>query len=87
MFVGAQVKADENGRLTLSPLSYPEKVKDMSIMEYEQERQPQKLTEMTAIIRETGETVQGTPWDDGRFHAEDGTARSGWQHEVEIIET
>lgn len=39
MFVGAQVKADENGRLTLSPLSYPEKVKDMSIMEYEQERQ------------------------------------------------
>ena len=42
---------------------------------------------MIAIIRETGETVQGTPWDDGRFHAEDGTARSWWQHEVEIIET
>ena len=42
---------------------------------------------MTAIIKETGETVQGTPWDDGRFHAEDGTARSWWQSEVEIIET
>lgn len=46
-----------------------------------------KSIEMTAIIRETGESVQGQPWDDGRFHAEDGTARSWWQCEVEIIET
>lgn len=42
---------------------------------------------MTAIIKETGEAVQGQPWDDGRFHADDGTARSWWQVEVEIIET
>ena len=42
---------------------------------------------MTAIIKETGEAVQGQPWDDGRFHADDGTARSWWQCEVEIIET
>lgn len=38
-FIGAQVKPDENGRLTISPLSFPEKVKEMSIFEYEMERQ------------------------------------------------
>lgn len=42
---------------------------------------------MVAIIKETGEAVQGQPWDDGRFHANDGTARSWWLVEVEIIET
>ena len=42
---------------------------------------------MTALIRKTGETVPGQPWDDGRFHADDGTARSWWMNEVEIIET
>ena len=42
---------------------------------------------MTAIIKATGESVQGSPWDDGRLHAEDGTARSWRQSEVEIIET
>lgn len=41
---------------------------------------------MTALIRETGETVHGEPWDDGRFHDFD-TARSWWLCEVEIIET
>ena len=39
MFIGAQVKSDENGRITISPLSFPDKVKDMSVYEYEMERQ------------------------------------------------
>ena len=39
LFIGAQVKSDENGRITISPLSFPEKVKEMSIFEYEMERQ------------------------------------------------
>lgn len=39
LFIGAQVKPDENGRITISPLSFPEKVKEMSIFEYEMERQ------------------------------------------------
>lgn len=39
LFIGAQVKSDENGRITISPLSFPEKVKKMSIFEYEMERQ------------------------------------------------
>ena len=39
LFIGAQVKADENGRVTLSPLSFPEKVAEMTIYEYEMERQ------------------------------------------------
>ena len=38
-FIGAQVKPDENGRVTVSPLSFPDKVKDMSVFEYEMERQ------------------------------------------------
>lgn len=39
LFIGAQVKSDENGRVTISPLSFPEKVKEMSVFEYEMERQ------------------------------------------------
>lgn len=39
LFIGAQVKPDENGRVTISPLSFPDKVKEMDIFEYEQERQ------------------------------------------------
>lgn len=39
LFIGAQVKPDENGRITISPLSFPEKVKEMTIFEYEMERQ------------------------------------------------
>ena len=36
---GDLVKADLNGRMTISPLSIPDKVKSMSIAEYEAERQ------------------------------------------------
>lgn len=39
MFIGALVKPDENGRVTISPLSFPDIVKDMSTLEYELERQ------------------------------------------------
>lgn len=39
LFIGAQVKPDENGRVTVSPLSFPDKVKAMSVFEYEMERQ------------------------------------------------
>ena len=39
LFIGAQVKPDENGRVTISPLSFPEKVKEMDVFEYEMERQ------------------------------------------------
>jgi len=39
LFIGAQVKSDENGRVTISPLSFPEKVKEMTVFEYEMERQ------------------------------------------------
>ena len=39
LFAGALVKSDENGRFVISPLSYIEKIADMSIMEYELERQ------------------------------------------------
>ena len=39
LFPGAQVKADENGRVTVSPLSFPEVVAAMSVGEYEAERQ------------------------------------------------
>ena len=41
---------------------------------------------MIALIKETGETVLGTPWDDGRVHADEGTARSWRQCDVELIE-
>ena len=36
---GDLVKADLNGRMTISPLSIPDKVKSMSVAEYEKERQ------------------------------------------------
>lgn len=39
LFPGALVKSDENGRLVVSPLSYEAEVADMSISEYELERQ------------------------------------------------
>lgn len=39
LFVGALVKSDENGRFVISPLSYMEKIADMSMVEYELERQ------------------------------------------------
>lgn len=39
LFIGAQVKPDENGRVTISPLSFPDKVKEMDVFEYEMERQ------------------------------------------------
>lgn len=39
LFPGALVKSDENGRIVVSPLSYETEVEDMSISEYELERQ------------------------------------------------
>lgn len=39
LFPGALVKSDENGRFVVSPLSYETEVADMSISEYELERQ------------------------------------------------
>ena len=39
IFPGALVKSDENGRLVVSPLSFPEQVATMSLAEYECERQ------------------------------------------------
>ena len=39
LFPGALVKSDENGRITISPLSYESEVSTMSIAEYELERQ------------------------------------------------
>lgn len=39
LFPGALVKPDENGRITISPLSFPDQVATMSISEYEAERQ------------------------------------------------
>lgn len=39
LFPGALVKSDENGRITLSPLSFPDEVDTMSLAEYEAERQ------------------------------------------------
>ena len=39
LFPGALVKSDENGRVTLSPLSFPKIVATMSLAEYELERQ------------------------------------------------
>lgn len=39
LFPGALVRADENGRVTLSALSFPEEVAKMSLAEYELERQ------------------------------------------------
>lgn len=39
LFPGARVKSDENGRITISPLSFPKVVEKMSLAEYELERQ------------------------------------------------
>lgn len=39
LFAGALVKSDENGRFVISPLSYMEKIAEMSMVEYELERQ------------------------------------------------
>lgn len=39
LFPGALVKSDENGRITVSPLSYPAEVATMNMQEYELERQ------------------------------------------------
>lgn len=39
LFPGALVKSDENGRVVVSPLSFEDLVEDMSIAEYETERQ------------------------------------------------
>lgn len=39
LFPGALVKSDENGRVVVSPLSFEEEVAEMSIAEYEAERQ------------------------------------------------
>ena len=39
LFPGALVKSDENGRFVVSPLSFENEVADMSIAEYEHERQ------------------------------------------------
>lgn len=39
LFPGALVKSDENGRITISPLSIETEVADMDIAEYEMERQ------------------------------------------------
>lgn len=39
LFPGALVKSDENGRFVVSPLSYMDRITDMSVAEYELERQ------------------------------------------------
>jgi hypothetical protein len=39
IFPGALVKSDENGRVTVSPLSFPDEVATMGMAEYELERQ------------------------------------------------
>lgn len=48
LFPGARVKSDENGRITLSPLSFPKIVATMSIAEYELERQ-QEIGQVYAV--------------------------------------
>lgn len=51
IFPGARVKSDENGRVVLSPLSFPAIVETMSIAEYEAERQ-QEIGQVYAINQE-----------------------------------
>ena len=51
LFPGARVKSDENGRLTLSPLSFPKIVATMSIAEYELERQ-QEIGQVYSVNHE-----------------------------------
>ena len=50
-FPGARVKSDENGRLTLSPLSFPKIVATMSLAEYELERQ-QEIGQVYSVNHE-----------------------------------
>lgn len=51
LFPGALVKPDENGRITISPLSFPDQVATMSIAEYEAERQ-QVIGQIYAVNHE-----------------------------------
>lgn len=51
LFPGALVKPDENGRVVVSPLSYEAEVEDMSISEYELERQ-QVIGQVYAVSTE-----------------------------------
>ena len=51
LFPGARVKSDENGRITLSPLSFPKIVATMSLAEYELERQ-QEIGQVYSVNHE-----------------------------------
>lgn len=51
LFPGAKVKSDENGRFVASPLSYPELVANMTMAEYEAERQ-QVIGEIYSVDKE-----------------------------------
>lgn len=51
LFPGARLKSDENGRITLSPLSFPKIVSTMTITEYELERQ-QEIGQVYAVNHE-----------------------------------
>ena len=51
LFPGALVKSDENGRITISPLSFPAEVETMSLAEYELERQ-QVIGQIYAVNHE-----------------------------------
>ena len=51
LFPGARLKSDENGRITLSPLSFPKIVEKMSLAEYELERQ-QEIGQVYAVNHE-----------------------------------
>ena len=51
LFIGALVKPDENGRITISPLSYPDLIKTMDPFEIEMERQ-QVIGQVYAVNHE-----------------------------------
>lgn len=51
LFPGALVKADENGRITVSPLSFDEELKNMGAMEMEKERR-QVIGEVYSATKE-----------------------------------
>ena len=51
LFPGARVKSDENGRITISPLSFPAIVATMSLAEYELERQ-QEIGQVYSVNHE-----------------------------------
>jgi hypothetical protein len=51
LFPGARIKSDENGRFTLSPLSFPKIVATMSLAEYEMERQ-QEIGQVYSVNHE-----------------------------------